>query len=79
MALVQMGMKLVFLFRELKNTVKQFVVTNCSKERPDSIETETLKNRILIPIVALKESYFNAGFKNTSFIKFSLAHQKLLL
>ena len=31
--------------------VKQFVVTNCSKERPGSIVTETLKNRIFVPIV----------------------------
>ena len=27
---------------------KQFVVTNCSKERPGSIVNETLKNRILV-------------------------------
>ena len=33
---------------------KQFVVTNCSKERPGSIVTETLKNGILIPIVTSK-------------------------
>ena len=31
--------------------IKQFVVTNCSSERPGSIVTETLKNGILIPIV----------------------------
>ena len=30
---------------------KLFVVTNCSKDRPGSIVTETLKNIILIPIV----------------------------
>ena len=57
--------------------VKQFVVTNCSKERPGSIETKTLKNGILIPIATSKESHFNADFKYISFIKFSLTHQKL--
>ena len=31
--------------------IKQFVATNCSKERPGSIVNETLKNGILIPIV----------------------------
>ena len=34
-----------------KFLAKQFVVTNCIKERPGSIVTETLKNGILIPIV----------------------------
>ena len=58
-------------------TIKQFVVTNCSKERPGSIETKTLKNRILITIAKSKESHFNADFKYISFIKFSLTHQKL--
>ena len=57
--------------------IKQFVVTNCSKERPGSIVTKTLKNGILIPIATSKESHFNADFKYKSFIKFSLTHQKL--
>ena len=57
--------------------IKHFVVTNCSKERPGSIVTKTLKNGILIPIATSKESHFNAGFKYISFIKFSLTHQKL--
>ena len=30
--------------------IKQFVVTNCSKEQPGSIVTKTLKNGILVPI-----------------------------
>ena len=33
--------------------------------------------RILIPVVRSKESYFNTDFKYISFVKFSLAHQKL--
>ena len=61
--------------------IKQFVVTNCSKVRPGSIVTETLKTGILIPIVTsnpqLQDSYFNADFKYISFIMFSLTHQKL--
>ena len=57
--------------------IKQFVVTSCSKERPGSIVTKTLKNGILIPIATSKESHFNAGFKYISFMKFSLTHQKL--
>ena len=70
-------------FRALKKKydyfplIKQFVVTNCSKERPSSIETKTLKNGILIPIATSKESHFNADFKYISFIKLSLTHQKL--
>jgi len=48
-----------------------------SKDRPGSIVTETLKNGILIPIAASKESHFNVGFQYISFIKFSLTHQKL--
>ena len=51
-------------------TFEQFVVANCSKERPDSIVTKTLKNGILIAIDTLKESHFNADFKYISFIKF---------
>ena len=49
--------------------IKQFVVTNCSKERPGSIVTETLKNGILILIVTSKEWHFNADFQYISFIK----------
>ena len=56
---------------------KQFVVTNCSKERPSWVVTETLKNGILITIVASKELNFYCDFKYISFIKFSLIHQKL--
>ena len=40
--------------------IKQFVVKNCSKERPGSIATKTLKNGILIAIATSKESHFNA-------------------
>ena len=57
--------------------IKQFVVTNCSKERPGSTVTEIWKNGYLISIVTSKESHFNADFKYISFIKFSLTHQKL--
>ena len=53
--------------------IKQFVVTNCSKEQPGSIVTKTLK----IPIVTSKEWHFNADFKYISFIKISLTHQNL--
>ena len=56
---------------------KQFVVANCSKERPGSIVTETLKNGIFITIDASKELYFNADCIYISFIKFRIAHQKL--
>ena len=56
---------------------KQFVVMNCSKERPGSMVTKTQKNGILIPIATSKESHFNADFKYISFIKFSLTYQKL--
>ena len=37
--------------------LKHFVITNSSKERPGSIVTETLKNRILTTIVTSKESH----------------------
>ena len=57
--------------------IKQFVVTNCSKEQSGSIVTETLKNGILIPIATSKESHFNADFEYTSFIKMSYTYQKL--
>ena len=49
--------------------IKQFVVTNCSKERPGSIVTGTLKNGILIPIATSKELHFNADFKYISLVK----------
>ena len=55
--------------------MKQFVVTNCGKERPGLIVTKTLKNGILI--ATSKESDFNADCKYITFIKFSLTHQKL--
>ena len=60
-----------------RNCIKQFVITNCSKERPGSIVTETLENGILIQIVTSKESHFKSDFKYISFIKFKLTHQKL--
>ena len=58
-------------------SIKQFVVTNCSKERLGSIVTETLKNEFLIPIVPSKELDFNTDFKYIRFIKFNLTNQKL--
>ena len=57
--------------------IKQFVVTNYSKERPGSIVSKTLKNDILISIATSKESHFNAGFKYISLIKISVTYQKL--
>ena len=57
--------------------IKQFVVTNCSKEQPGSIVNETVKNGILIARDTSKESDSYADFKYISFIKFSLCHQKL--
>ena len=57
--------------------IKQFVVMNCSKERPGLIVTKTEKSGIFILIATSKESNFNADFKYISFIKFSLTHQKL--
>ena len=57
--------------------VKQFVVTNCSKEQPSSIVIKTLKNGIFMPIVTSTESHFNADFKYISFIKIGLTRQKL--
>ena len=56
---------------------KQFVVTNCRKERPGSIVTKTQKNEIFIPIATSKESNSNAGLKYVSFIMFSLIYRKL--
>ena len=73
-ALKELRLKIYF---SVKNKIKQFVVMNCSKERPGSIVTETLKNGILIPIVTSKEPHFNADFKYISFIKISYTHQKL--
>ena len=61
--------------KRLYELIKQFVVTNCSKERPGSMVTETLKNGILIPIVTSKELYFNADFQYINIIKFGLTHQ----
>ena len=55
--------------------IKQFVVTNCSKERPSSIVNETLKNGNLMLKYTSKESGFHVDFKYISFIKFSLCHQ----
>ena len=49
-----------------RKTIKQFVVTNCRKERPGSIVTETLRNGIFITIATSKESHFNADFKYIS-------------
>ena len=43
--------------------IKQFVVTNCSKERSGSIVNETLKNGILIIIGVSKESDFYGDLK----------------
>ena len=57
--------------------VKQFVLTNCSKERPGSVVTETLRNGIFITIVTSKELNFNADFKYISLINFRHTHQKL--
>ena len=51
--------------------IKQFVVTNCSKERPGSIVTEILRIVILIPIFVSKELHFYAYFMYISLIKFS--------
>ena len=59
------------------SSIKQFVVTNCSTERPGSIVNDTLKHGILMLKYASKESDFHADFKYISFIKFSLCHQKL--
>ena len=57
--------------------IKQFVVTNCSKERPSSIVTETLKNGVFITIVTSKKLHFYADIKYISLIKFRLTQQKL--
>ena len=56
---------------------KQFVVTNCSKERPGSIVNETLKIGISMLKDTSKELDFHADFKYISFIKSSLCHRKL--
>ena len=53
--------------------IKQFVVTNCSKEQPSSIVNETLKKGILILKDTSKESDFHADFKYISFIKLYLS------
>ena len=57
--------------------IRQFMVTNCSKERPGSIVNETLNNEILMLKDTSKELDFHADFKYISFIKFGLCHQKL--
>ena len=41
-----------------QNLIQQFVVTNCSKERPGSIVNETLNYGILIPTVYIKRIGF---------------------
>ena len=51
------------------NMIKQFVVTNCSKERLSSIVNETLKNGIFMLKDTSKESNFHADSKYISFIK----------
>ena len=56
--------------------VKQFVVTNCSKQRPGSIVNETLKSGISMLKGTTKELDSYADFKYIIFIKFSLCHQK---
>ena len=66
-----------FLIATKAIIIKQFVVTNSSKERPGKILTETPKNRFLIPIVTSKKFNFYADFKYISFIKFSLTYRKL--
>ena len=53
------------------------MVTNCSKKRPGSIVSETLKIGISMLRDTSKESDFHADFKHISFIKFNLCHQKL--
>ena len=53
------------------NSIKKFVVTNCSKERPGSIVNETLKNGILMLKDTSKELDFHVDSKYISFIKFS--------
>ena len=65
--------------QNLKRTeiIKQFVVTNCSKEQPGSIVNETLKNAILMLRDTSKESNFHADSKYISLIKFNLTNQKL--
>ena len=60
-----------------KKSIKQFVVTNCSKGRPGSIVDETLKTKFLMLKDTSKELNFHADSKYLSFIKFSLCHQKL--
>ena len=52
---------------EVSSDIKQFVVTNCSKERPGSIVTETLKNGIF--------QYRDINI-NFSIDAISISHQK---
>ena len=65
------------LFCTLSSRIKQFVVKNCSRERPSSIMTETLKNNFFIAIVTSKGWNFDADFEYINFIKFKFAHQQL--
>ena len=53
-------MRLVRLCNSSSSYFKQFIETNCSKERPGSIVTEILKNGIFITIVTSKELNFDA-------------------
>ena len=69
--------QIIFNFNRFAENIKQFVVTNCSKERPGSIVNETLKNGISILKDISKELDFSADFKYINFIKFSLCRQKL--
>ena len=52
-----------FLLQKTGQSIKQLVVTKCSKERPGSIVNETLKNGILMLIDTSKESDVYADFK----------------
>ena len=69
--------KIILDFKQNVKLPKQFVVTNCSKERPCSIVTETLENGILISINLSKDFAYYADSKYITFIKFSVIHQKL--
>ena len=58
-------------------SINQSVVTNCSKERPGSIVTKTLKNGILILIHTSTELDFYDDFKYISLVKFTVTYQKV--
>ena len=70
-------MFLIWMFAKRCCLIKQFVVTNCSKEWPGSIVNKTLKNEILLLIDTSKESDFYADFKYVNFIKFLIIYKKL--